>query len=221
MTRAIAETEAGTTHEYVLVEARNDVSRVINSIERDKAFERRTITGLPMWLRPEFALARVGPRTLAIGGEKEVAALARVRLGISPDLNITAPLFDRFQSLKEWNAVLRFARTVNALQDVPCRFQPPTARRFHPVWPFLPLQSVKARSSSRKIGASANDLAARSPRTATLAQVGGFRASLLSQPPEIEVDGANVSCALISGEQRPLILQRLAKTSPTPTVVEN
>src|SRR2546421_1289066 len=34
-------------------------SRVMNSVERDKAFERRTITGLPIFLRPEFAVARV------------------------------------------------------------------------------------------------------------------------------------------------------------------
>src|ERR1051325_11067382 len=110
VTRALASSESGPAHEYVLVEARTDVSRVVNSIERDRAFERRTISGLPMWLRPEYALARVGPRTLAIGGEQEVASLARVRLGIDPDLKITGPLFDRFQSLKEANALRLVSR---------------------------------------------------------------------------------------------------------------
>src|SRR2546421_13838 len=72
VTRALMTNDVGPTHEYVLVEARGDVSRVVNSVERDRAFERRTISGLPMWLRPEFALARVGPTTLAIGSEHEV-----------------------------------------------------------------------------------------------------------------------------------------------------
>ena len=58
-----------------------------------------------MWLRPDFALARVGPRTLAIGAPTEVEELVHVRLGITPDLKITGQFFDRFQALDHESAV--------------------------------------------------------------------------------------------------------------------
>jgi len=226
VTRAMATTDSGKTHEYVLVEARTDVSRVISSVERDKAFERRTITGLPMWLRPEFALARVGPRTLAIGSEPEVASLARVRLGIDPDLKITGPLFDRFQSLKEANAVRLVSREPAKL-----------ARMFFPVFNgelldasellgfSLTLQNpIKARLILQaKSTKSADELAARikndPPR---LLRLQDSDLLLYAQPPEIEVQGANVQLRFdVPENSARLILQRLARMSPAPAVAEN
>jgi hypothetical protein len=226
VTRAMAATDTGATHEYVLVEARTDASRVINSIERDKAFERRTITGLPMWLRPEFAVARVGPRTLAIGGESEVAALARVRLGIDPDLKITGPLFDRFQSLKEANAVRLVSRE-----------PPKLARMFPPIFNSelldasdllglsLTLQNpVKARLILKaKSTQAAGDLAARiRNEPQRLLRLQDSDLLLYMQPPEVEVQGANVQlrCDVPENSAR-LILQRLARTGPAPGVVTN
>jgi len=226
VTRAMAATDTGATHEYVLLEARTDVSRVINSIERDKAFERRTITGLPMWLRPEFVLARVGPRTLAIGGEQEVAALARVRLGIDPDLKITGPLFDLFQSLKEANAVRLVSREPAKL-----------ARMFAPIFNSelldaadllglsLTLQNpVKARlilkAESTK---AAGDLAARiRNEPQRLLRLPDSDLLLYMQPPEAEVQGANVQLRFdVPENSARLILQRLARTSPAPGIAEN
>ena len=224
VTRAMAETDGGTTHEYVLVEARNDVSRVINSIERDKAFERRTITGLPMWMRPEFALARVGPRTLAIGGEKEVASLARVRLGMAPDLKITGPLFDRFQSLKDWNAVRLVSREPSTLSKM---FAPIFDKELLAASELLGLSltlptPVKARLIiTAKSTQAAGDLAARvrnEPQRMLKLQDSDLL--LYAQPPEVETGGANVQLRFdVPENSARLVLQRLAKTSPAPPVV--
>lgn len=226
VTRAMAASDSGATHEYVLVEARTDASRVINSIERDKAFERRTITGLPMWLRPEFALARVGPRTLAIGGEQEVASLARVRLGIDPDLKITGPLFDLFQSLKESNALRLVSREPAKL-----------ARMFPPIFNSelldaadllglsLTLQNpVKARIILKaKSTQAAGDLAARiRNEPQRLLRLQDSDLLLYMQPPEVEVQGANVQLRFdVPENSARLILQRLARTGPAPGVVAN
>ena len=226
VTRALASAGPGPTHEYVLVEARTDVSRVINSIERDKAFERRTISGLPMWSRPEFALARVGPRTLAIGGDREVAELARVRLGISPDLKITGPLFDRFQSLKEWNAVRLVSREPAALSRM---FSPIFDKELLEASSLLGLSlafqaPVKARLILTTSSAqAAGDLAARiRHEPQRLLKLQDSDLLLYAQPPAIEVDGANVELRFdVPENSARLMLQRLAKVSPAPTIAEN
>jgi hypothetical protein len=223
VTRAMAASDSGRAREYVLVEARTDVSRVMNSIERDKAFERRTISGLPMWLRPEYALARVGPRTLAIGEEKEVASLARVRLGIDPDLKITGPLFDRYQSLKEGNAVRLVSRDPAKL-----------GRLFSPVFNnelldncdlfglSLTLQNpVKARLILKaKSPQAAGELAARvRNEPQRLLKLADSDLLLFGPPPEVEVQGSDVQLRFDVPENAArLMLQRLAKVEPTPTM---
>ena len=226
VTRALASTEAAATHEYVLVEARGDVSRVINSIERDKAFERRTISGLPMWSRPEFALARVGPRTLGIGGDKEVAELARVRLGISPDLKITGPLFDRFQSLKEWNAVRLVSREPPLLAKLfPSIFDKDLLEASTLLGLSLNLQNpVKARLIlTAKSAQAAEELANRirnEPQRLLKVQDSEFL--LHAQPPAVEVNGANVELRFdVPENSARLLLHRLAKTTPAPAIAEN
>ena len=223
VTRAMATTDSGTTHEYVLVEAGTDVSRVVNSIERDKAFERRTISGLPMWLRPEYALARMGPRTLAIGGENEVASLARVRLGIDPDLKITGPLFDRLQSLKEGNALRLVSREPAKLD-----------RMFSPIFNSellekcdllglsLTLQSpVKARLILKaKTPEAAGELVARiRNEPQRLLKLAESDFLFYAQPPEVDVQGMNVQVRFdVPENSARLLLQRLAKIAPVPAV---
>jgi hypothetical protein len=195
----------------------------MNSVERDKAFERRTITGLPMWLRPEFALARVGPKTLAVGGEEEVASLARVRLGIDPDLKITGPLFDGLQSLKE-------ASTLRLVSREPANL----GRMFIPLFNnelvqncdlfgiSLALQNpVKARIILRtKSAQAAGDLAARiRNEPQLLLKMADSELLFYTQPPEVEVQGANVQLRFdVPENSARLVLQRLAKISATPTV---
>jgi len=223
VTRALTTNDSGATHEYVLVEARADVSPVMNSVERDKAFERRTITGLPVWLRPEFALARVGPKTLAVGGEEEVASLARVRLGIDPDLKITGPLLDGLQSLREVSALRLVSREPAKL-----------GRMFFPLFNNELLQNcdlfgislalqnpVKARIILKtKSAQTAGDLAARiRNEPQLLLKMADSELLFYAQPPEVEVQGANVQLRFdVPENSARLVLQRLAKINPTPTV---
>lgn len=226
VTRAMAATDSGTTHEYVLVEARTDVSRVVNSIERDKAFERQTITGLPMWRRPEFALARVGPRTLAIGGENEVASLARVRLGIDPDLKISGPLFDRLQSLKEGTALRLVSREPAKLGQI---FSPLFNNELLDNCELfglsLTLQNpVKARLILQaKSTQAANDLAGRiRNEPQRLLKLADSDLLLYTQPPEVEVQGTNVQLRFdVPENSARLMLQRLAKVTPVAAVAGN
>jgi hypothetical protein len=181
---------------------------------------------LPMWLRPEFAVARVGPKTLAIGGEEEVASLARVRLGIDPDLKITGPLFDRLQSLKEGNAVRLVSREPAKL-----------GRMFAPVFNnelvdncelfglSLTLQNpVKARLILKaKSPQAAGELAARiRNEPQRLLKLADSDLLLYVQPPEVEVQGANVQLRFdVPENSARLVLQRLAKVSPVPAVAAN
>src|SRR6266446_2813246 len=86
ITRAVTTEQPEKTREFVLIEARRDVSRAILRIAEDKTFQKRTISGLPVWERPPgFTVARVGPATLAVGAPDEVDELVRVRLGRSEE----------------------------------------------------------------------------------------------------------------------------------------
>jgi len=111
ITRAIASNETGETREFVLVEARRAAPKIIQAIADDKAFQKRAISGLPVWERPpDFAVSRVGPATLAVGAPTAVDELVLVRLGMKPDLKITGQLFDRFQALDRESAVRLISR---------------------------------------------------------------------------------------------------------------
>jgi hypothetical protein len=123
ITRAASTNDSGTVREFLLVEARNDVSHVVRAVDHDGAFQRRDINGLPVWERSDLALARLGPRTLAVGTAPEVDALVRVRLGIDIDLKITDQLFNQFQALDRESAVRLISRD-----------PPDLTRVFHPLF---------------------------------------------------------------------------------------
>ena len=111
ITRAITTNETGETREFVLVEARRAAPKAIRAIAGDKAFQKRAINGLPVWERPpDFAVARVGPATFAVGTPIAVDELVLVRLGMKPDLKITGQLFDRFQALDRESALRLISR---------------------------------------------------------------------------------------------------------------
>src|SRR5436309_2534417 len=115
ITRAITTNEAGETREFVLVEARRAAPKAVRAIADDKAFQKRAISGLPVWERsPDFAVARVGPATLAVGAPIAVDELVLVRLGMKPDLKITGQLFDRFQALDRQRALRLISRDPTA-----------------------------------------------------------------------------------------------------------
>ncbi len=123
VTRAVAPTSESAIEEFVLVEARNDLSRTVRTLERDQGFTKRTISGLPFWQKDGLAVARVGPRTIAVGAPEEVDELVQVRLGLKQDLKITGQLFDRFQALDEESALRLISRD-----------PPNLARIFHPIF---------------------------------------------------------------------------------------
>src|SRR5205085_12223201 len=98
--------------------------QIIRAAQGDKEFRKRTVSGLSVLEKPDLALARVGPSTLAVGSSNEVDQLVRVRLGIDLDLKITGQLFDRFQALDQESALRLISRD-----------PPNLPRLFHPIFP--------------------------------------------------------------------------------------
>jgi hypothetical protein len=219
ITRAVATDEPAKTREFTLVEARRDVTRAIRTIGSDKSFQKRTISGLPVWERPpNFAVARVGAATLAVGAPDEVDELVLVRLGMKPDLKISGQLFDRFEALDRESALRLISRNPADLSRV-----------FHPI--FVPelldasqllglavtLQNpVKARlllkmNTSKDAAELARNLHDDPQRWLRLAD---SELLLYSQPPEIQRQGdLNLELRFsIPEDSARVLLERLAKT---------
>jgi hypothetical protein len=148
VTRAMTTRTPGAIQEFVLVEARSEFLLPLRSLERDQSFQRRTISGLPFWQKNGLAVARVGPRIIAVGGPAEVEELVQVRLGLEQDLNITGQLFDRFQALDQESTVRLISR------------DPPNLIRI-----FQPLFAPELLDSTQLLGLS---LALKSPAKARL-----------------------------------------------------
>jgi len=123
VTRAVNDTDEGKRHEFILVQTRNDVAPVIHAIAADKTVERRTVSGVAIWQRPDLSIARVGPSTLAVGTATDVDTLVEVRLGIQRDLKLTGSPFERFQTLDRDNSLLVMSRD-----------PPGLSRVFHPIF---------------------------------------------------------------------------------------
>ena len=235
ITRALTTNEAGETREFNLVQARRDVSKAIRAITTDQSFQKRSISGLPVWERepasvnatagkPDFAVARVGPATLAVGAPEEVDELVRVRLGMKPDLKITGQLFDRFQALDRDSALRLISRD-----------PPDLARVFHPIFtrelldasqllglavnlqnPVKARVLIKVKSSTRTTDLARNlhdkpQQWLRLPDTQLL---------LYAQTPEVQThDTSNIELRFTMPEATArLLLERLAKTD-TPQAV--
>ena len=218
ITRAATTDESGKAREFVLVEARRDVSRVIRMIGDDKTFQKRTISGLPVWERaPGFAVARVGPATVAVGAPNEVDELVLVRLGMKPDLKITGQLFDRFQALDRESALRLISRN-----------PPDLSRVFHPIFTrelldvsqllglALTLQNpVKAKlllklNSPERATELARNLYDDPQRWLRLPE---SELLLYSQPPDIQRRGTNLELRFTVPENSArLLLGRIAKT---------
>jgi len=226
ITRAVTTNEAGETQEFNLVETRRGrVSSVMSAIGNDKTFQKRTISGLPVWERqPPFAVARVGPTTLAVGAANEVEELVLVRLGMKPDLKITGQLFDRFQALDRDSALRLISRD-----------PPDLARVFHPIFTrelldvsqllglAVNLQNpVKARvlikvNSSKSAADLARTLHDNPQQWLRLPD---SQLLLYAHPPEIQShDRSNLELRFaVPEDSARLLLERLAKTD-TPQAV--
>ncbi len=217
ITRATTISDNGSTREFILIETRADLSNVIRVVQTDKDFQRRTISGLHVWEKPDLALARVGSQTLAIGTSSEVDELVRVRLGIDLDLKITGQLFDRFEALDSESAVRLISRDP---LDLP--------RMFHSV--FVPelLDStqllglaltfqnpVKARlllkmKTSENASEFARDLHNEPQKWLRLQD---SNLMLYAQPPDVSRQAANLEVHfIVPDETARLLLQRIAKT---------
>jgi hypothetical protein len=245
ITRALTTDENGETKEFNLVQSRRGLAKVVKTVADDKNFRRRAINGLPVWerqsssaapppqgsgmpgptaLKPDFALARVGPATLAVGAPEEVDELVLVRLGMKPDLKITGQLFDRFQALDHESALRLISRDP---QDLSRIFHPIFSRELIDASQLIGLavtlqNPVKARilikvNAPRNSAKVAQDLRnnpdqwLRLPDSALL---------LYSQPPEIQTQGnSNLELRFtMPDESARLLLERLAKMD-TPAAV--
>lgn len=234
ITRALTTNEAGQTREFNLVETRRGVPNVMRTLGEDRSYQKRLISGLPVWERSrapgdaaagnsDIAIARVGPATLAVGAPAEVEELVLVRLGMKPDLKITGQLFDRFQALDRDSALRLISRDPTDL-----------SRLFHAIFPrelldasqllglAISLQNpVKARvlikvNSSKNPAEIVRMLQTNPQQWLALPDSGLL---LYSQPPEIQRSGeSNLELRFaVPEDSARLLLQRLAKTdTPQP-----
>jgi hypothetical protein len=238
VTRALTTNDTGETREFNLVESRRGIPKTIRGISDDKTFQKRFISGLPVWERqpasaeapspgnsgpgaagrPNFAVARLGPATLAVGAPGEVDELVHVRLGMKPDLKITGQLFDRLQALDRDSALRIISRD-----------PPDLSRVFHPI--FTPellnasqllglavnLQTpVKARvlikvNSTKNAADLARNLQDNPQQWLRLPD---SHLLLYSQPPEVLRQGtSNMELRFaVPEDSARLLLERLAKT---------
>ena len=223
ITRALATEEAGNAREFILVEARNDVSRVLRSIERDGSFKKRNIAGLPVWEKPELGIARLGPTTLAVGTTSEVDELVRVRLGIKLDLKITGQLFDRFQALDRESALRLISRNPPNLSRV---FQPVFASELLDAPQLLGLAVTLQNPVKAKLLLKLNSSDAASRLAANLRKepqrwlrLQDSDLLLYVQPPEVVTQGSTLELRFVVPENSArLLLQRIAKTGPGSSV---
>ena len=241
ITRALTTNEAGESREFNLVEVRRGgLSSVMRAIGEDKSFQKRPISGLPVWKRssaaaeppsqdsgaaggatadkPGFAIARVGPSTLAVGAPDAVDELVFVRLGMKPDLKITGQLFDRFQALDRDSALRLISRDPPDLARV---FHPIFSRELLEVSQLLGLavnlqDPVKARVLIKVSAPKSADDLARSlhDKPQQWLQLPDSQLLLYSQPPEVLRHGeSNLELRFtIPADSARILLQRLAKT---------
>jgi hypothetical protein len=224
ITRALTTDENGGTREFNLVETRRSLSKIIRAISDDKTFQKRSPNGLPVWERqPDFAVARVGPATLAVGAPGEVNELVLVRLGMKADLKITGQLFDRFQALDRDSALRIISRN-----------PPDLSRVFHPIFTSELLNAsqllglavnlqtpVKARVLI-KVNSTKNatDLARNlQDNPQQWLRLPDSQLLLYSQPPEVQRQGtSNMELRFaVPEDSARLLLERLSKTDTPQT----
>jgi hypothetical protein len=211
----------------------------MRAIADDKNFKRRPNSVLPVWERqptpaeppsqdfgspgatagrPDFAVARVGPTTLAVGAPDAVDELVHVRLGMKPDLKITGQLFDRFQALDRDSALRLISRDPPDLARV---FHPIFSRELLEVSQLLGLavnlqDPVKARVLIKVSAPKSADDLARSlhDKPQKWLQLPDSQLLLYSQPPEVLRHGeSNLELRFtVPADSARILLQRLAKT---------
>jgi hypothetical protein len=223
ITRAATSSDNGTVREFILIENRTEISQTIRAVQTDKDFHRRNVSGLPIWEKPDLALARVGPTTLAVGTSSEVDELVRVRLGIDLDLKITGQLFEHFQALDRESALRLISRD-----------PPGLPRMFHPIFApellenaqllglALTLQNpVKGRLLLKvKTPEAASELARNihnEPQKWLRLQDSNLM--LFAQPPDVSRQTADLELHFnVPDDTTRLLLERIARTDTANTV---
>ena len=219
VTRALTIAEGGAQQEYVLVETRGDLAPIIRTITGDKSFTKSTVSGLVLWQGPDATVARVGPKTLAVGSLGEVDSMVQVRLGTQPDLKINDPLLQRFQELDAYSALRLVARTPG---DLTTLFGSILPAEFLGASELLGLDlflasPVKAHLLVRAVDAAkAKELAASlQNEPARWLAIPGSDFVLSAGPPKVDQKNENLELYfdIPEGAAR-LLLQRLARVQP-------
>lgn len=202
--------------EYILVEANKDLAPALRSIGQDDTFKKSTITGLVVWERPDIAVGRVGPRTLAVGSLGEVEKLVKVRLGIEPDLKVDAPLQEQFQALGGESA-LRLASSEP--EELNIFFAPIFARPLLEAVDLIGFEMTLASPAKAHLvvrtptEAKAKEVAAGLENDANRwLTIPGSDFILSTDPPKVEQKGTSLDLrfSIPEGAAR-LLLQRLAR----------
>ena len=219
VTRAETFGPNGEQQDYVLVETRGDIGPVLRAISTDESFSKTTVSGLVVSSRPDVSVARVGPKTLAVGSLGEVDHLVQVRLGTEPDLKVEDPLLKEFQTLDPDSTLRLVLRSPQDLSRLSDPIFPPELLDAATLLGFAVVldQPNKAHLLLRtKDAASAKVLAAslqnEPGRWLTLP---GSDFVLAKDAPKIEQKEADVDLhfEIPDGAAR-LLLQRLAKVQP-------
>ncbi len=222
VTRALVLENSEQPREYVLVEVSGDISPVLRTITQDQSFARNTVSGLVVLERPDISVARVGPRTLAVGSLGEVDSLVQVRLGTEPDLKVDDPLAREFQALESESTVRLASRNPADLPRLFGAIFPPellaTAR-------LLGFAVVLDKPSKAHLFVRANDVAAAKELAAALSNdpnrwltLPGSDYVLATQPPKIDRSDADLDLHFEMADGAAwLLMQRLARVqSPNP-----
>ena len=221
VTRALTIPEGEPQKEYVLLETRAALAPVLRKITADTNFTKKTVSGLVIWQGANVTVARVGPKTLAVGSSDEVNHMVEVRLGVRPDLKIDDPLLQRFQELDANSALRLVARTPT---DLTTLFAPILPAEFVRATKLFGLElnltvPGKARLLVRAVdSAKAKELAAGLQKeTARWLTIPNSDFALTTQSPKVEQKNEDlvVQFEIPEGAAR-LLLQRLARIQPAP-----
>ncbi|MEO5755161.1 MAG: hypothetical protein ABIR38_10685, partial [Chthoniobacterales bacterium] len=221
VTRALTVPDHGSLREYVLVEARGDLAPVIRALTQDDSFTKNSITGLAVYQRPEVTVARVGPKTLAVGSLNEVDKLVQVRLGTQGDLKVDDPLLVRFQELDGGSAFRLVSRTP---ADLPKLFGATFPQELLDASELLGFEFTLATPAKAHLLVSAPDAAKAKGLAASLQNeparwlaIPGSDFMLSKEPPKVTQKEKNIDLTfeIPEGAAR-LLLQRLSGVQPLP-----
>jgi hypothetical protein len=164
-------------------------------------------------------VARVGPRTLAVGSLAAVDQLVQVRLGTEPDLKVESPLLERFQALDPDNAIRFVSRSPN---DLATFFGPLFSTELLQVADLLGFEMNLALPAKGHLFVKAKDAAKAKALAASLQNetarwltLPGSDFVLTTEAPKVEQkdETLDLHFEIPEGAAR-LILQRLAKVQP-------